>query len=153
MSNYIDKRNTHFKKYIISPSKNFGLVNTINDICEETKKGKTMLSNILNHPEGRWILESHKDARCEYSLSQIKNNIYQSRIIDRTFVDENNSRWIIDYKTGEHMGANLEKFLKNEKERYFNQLTQYEKLFKQLGEQRLIKKALYYPMHKELLVF
>ena len=40
MSNYIDKRNTHFKKYIISPSKNFGLVNTINDICEETKKGK-----------------------------------------------------------------------------------------------------------------
>jgi len=122
-------------------------------ILEETKKGKTMLSNILNHPEGRWILESHKDARCEYSLSQIKNNIYQSRIIDRTFVDENNSRWIIDYKTGEHMGANLEKFLKNEKERYFNQLTQYEKLFKQLGEQRLIKKALYYPMHKALLVF
>ena len=48
-------------------------------ILEETKKGKTMLSNILNHPEGRWILESHKDARCEYSLSQIKNNIYQQR--------------------------------------------------------------------------
>ena len=43
MSNYIDKRNTHFKKYIISPSKNFGLVNTINDICEETKKGKQHL--------------------------------------------------------------------------------------------------------------
>jgi len=43
MNNYIDKRNTHFKKYIISPSKNFGLVNTINDICEETKKGKQHL--------------------------------------------------------------------------------------------------------------
>ena len=51
------------------------------------------------------------------------------------------------------MGANIEKFFVNEKERYFNQLNQYEKLFKQLGEQRLIKKALYYPMHKELLVF
>ena len=122
-------------------------------ILEETKKGKTMLHNILNHPEGRWILEPHKDAHCEYSLSQIKNNTYQSRIIDRTFIDENNSRWIIDYKTGEHMGANLEKFFLNEKERYFNQLNQYEKLFKQLGEQRFIKKALYYPMHKELLVF
>ncbi|MBT4259113.1 MAG: hypothetical protein HOD90_04265, partial [Nitrospina sp.] len=93
------------------------------------------------------------DARCEYSLSQINNNAFQSRVIDRTFIDENNSRWIIDYKTGEHIGANLEKFLKNEKVRYFNQLTQYEKLFKQLGEQRLIKKALYYPMHKALLVF
>ena len=122
-------------------------------ILGEIKKGKTMLRNILGHDIGRWILEAHKDARCEYSLTQMKNNIFQSRTIDRTFIDEKNVRWIIDYKTGEHMGANLEDFFKNEKERYHNQLSQYEKLFKQLEETRPIKKALYYPMHKELLVF
>jgi ATP-dependent exoDNAse (exonuclease V) beta subunit len=122
-------------------------------IPEEIKKGQTMLRNILGHDTGRWILESHRDARCEYSLTQMKNNIYQSRIIDRTFVDKNNVRWIIDYKTGTHMGANLETFFSHERERYHNQLNQYENLFRQLGETRSIKKALYYPMHKELLVF
>ena len=112
-----------------------------------------MLRNILDHDIGRWILDAHKDARCEYSLTQVKNNIFQSRTIDRTFIDEKNVRWIIDYKTGEHMGANLEGFFKNEKDRYRNQLSQYEKLFRKLEETRLIKKALYYPMHKELLVY
>jgi ATP-dependent exoDNAse (exonuclease V) beta subunit len=122
-------------------------------IPEETKKGQTMLRNILDHDTGRWILQSHRDARCEYSLTQRKNDIYQSRIIDRTFIDENEVRWIIDYKTGGHLGANLETFFNNERDRYQNQLNQYENLFKQLGETRSIKKALYYPMHKELLVF
>ena len=51
------------------------------------------------------------------------------------------------------MGANLETFFNNERDRYHNQLNQYENIFKQLGETRSIKKALYYPMHKELLVF
>ena len=122
-------------------------------IPEEIKKGQTMLRNILGHDTGRWILESHRDARCEYSLTQMKNNIYRSRIIDRTFIDKHNVRWIIDYKTGTHMGANLENFFSNERERYHNQLNQYENLFRQLGETRAIKKALYYPMHKELLIF
>ena len=36
-------------------------------------------------------------------------------MIDRTFVDENNYRWIIDYKTGQHIGSDLEIFFKNEK--------------------------------------
>ena len=61
-------------------------------------------------------------------------------------------RWIIDYKTGQHMGADLEVFFKNEKNRYRPQLNQYENLFKLSGETRVIKKALYYPMHKELLL-
>jgi hypothetical protein len=51
------------------------------------------------------------------------------------------------------MGANLEGFFKNEKDRYHNQLSQYEKIFRKLEETRLIKKALYYPMHNELLIY
>ena len=120
--------------------------------AEEIKKGKIMLRNILSHDKGRWILESHEDSHCEYPLTQIKNNTYQSRVIDRTFIDKDNIRWIIDYKTGQHLGSNLESFFANEKVRYQNQLNQYEKLLKMSGEKRTIKKALYYPMHKELLI-
>jgi len=120
-------------------------------ISKEIRKGKIMLRNILSHDKGRWILKSHKDARCEYPLTQIKNNTYQSRMIDRTFIDGNNIRWIIDYKTGQHMGSNLEVFFKNEKDRYQDQLNQYETLFKMKDETRSIKKALYYPMHKKFL--
>ena len=122
-------------------------------IPDEIIRGKTMLRNILSHPKGRWILDYHNDAHCEYSLTQVKNNTYQSRTIDRTFIDENNVRWIIEYKTGQHLGANLETFFENEKDRYHNQLNEYENLFILLGETRPVKKALYYPMHKELLVF
>ena len=50
------------------------------------------------------------------------------------------------------MGANLEIFFQNEKNRYRIQLKQYEDHFKCLGETREIKKALYYPMHKEFLI-
>ena len=121
-------------------------------LFEEIKRGKIMLQNILNHDKGRWVLESHKDAHCEYPLTQIKNNTYQSRVIDRTFIDKDNIRWVIDYKTGQHMGSDLEIFFENEKDRYQSQLNQYEMLFRMSGESRTIKKALYYPMHKELLI-
>jgi ATP-dependent helicase/nuclease subunit A len=129
--------------------KSYGLPSELAEV--EGKKGITMIQNILSHKIGQWILEDHKEARCEYSLTQIINNSYQSNVIDRTFIDKNNVRWIIDYKTGNHTGSDLKTFFKNEKERYRKQLDKYENLFKLSGEARQIKKALYYPMHKELL--
>ena len=129
--------------------KSYGLSSELAAV--EGKKGITMIQNILSHKVGKWILEDHKEARCEYSLTQIINNTYQSNVIDRTFIDKNNVRWIIDYKTGNHTGSDLKKFFKNEIDRYRKQLKKYENLFKLSGESRQIKKALYYPMHKELL--
>ena len=117
----------------------------------EGKKGIAMIQNILSDKVGQWILGDHKEARCEYSLTQIINNTYQSKVIDRTFIDKNNVRWIIDYKTGNHTGADLKTFFFNEKDRYRKQLEQYENIFKLSEETRKIKKALYYPMHKEFL--
>jgi len=129
--------------------KSYGLPSELAAV--EGKKGITMIQNILSHKVGQWILKDHKEARCEYSLTQIINNTYQSKVIDRTFIDKNNVRWIIDYKTGNHTGADLKTFFNNEKDRYRKQLDQYENLFKLSEETRQIKKALYYPMHKELL--
>lgn len=105
-----------------------------------------------------WILADHKEAECEWALSHLvteqKNGekgepkIF-NMIVDRTFVDEKNVRWIIDYKTGEHLGADLEGFITSEKERYKPQLDKYEAAIQKL-DSRPIKKALYYPMHQKL---
>jgi ATP-dependent helicase/nuclease subunit A len=66
-------------------------------------------------------------------------------VIDRTFVDEDGVRWIIDYKTGSHEGGGLETFLDDEKERYREQLERYARLMVQ-RDARPIRLALYFPL-------
>ena len=39
-------------------------------------------------------------------------------VIDRSFEDVDGKRWIVDYKTSSHEGADLERFLDGEQERY-----------------------------------
>ncbi|HZA97071.1 MAG TPA: hypothetical protein VE421_13115, partial [Burkholderiaceae bacterium] len=46
-------------------------------------------------------------------------------VLDRTFVDGQGARWIIDYKTGTHEGADVEGFLDRERLRYSGQLDLY----------------------------
>ncbi len=48
-----------------------------------------------------------------------------SGTIDRAFYDEVGRLWIIDFKTSEHQGANLNRFLDEEQRRYRNQLESY----------------------------
>ena len=46
-------------------------------------------------------------------------------VLDRTFVDDQGARWIVDYKTGTHEGADVEGFLDRERLRYTGQLELY----------------------------
>jgi ATP-dependent exoDNAse (exonuclease V) beta subunit len=46
-------------------------------------------------------------------------------VIDRTFLDEDGNRWIVDYKTSSHTGSDLEEFLDREQERYRDQMERY----------------------------
>ena len=114
------------------------------------QNGMKALRNIAEDETGRWILEKHEDAHSEYPLTGYIKHRYINKILDRTFVDSEGVRWIIDYKTGEHQGANLDHYFAEEKKRYKSQLDQYEELLKLKGETRPIKKALYYPLHKRL---
>ncbi len=114
--------------------------------------GMKALRNIFEDETGRWILEKHEDAHSEYPLTGYIKHRYINKILDRTFVDSAGVRWIIDYKTGEHQGANLDHYFAEEKIRYKTQLDQYEELLKLKGETRPIKKALYYPLHKRLVI-
>jgi ATP-dependent exoDNAse (exonuclease V) beta subunit len=66
-------------------------------------------------------------------------------IIDRTFVDASGTRWVVDYKTGTHEGADLEGFLAEELLRYRPQLELYRRLVGALGPQP-VRAALYFPL-------
>jgi hypothetical protein len=66
-------------------------------------------------------------------------------VIDRSFVDEHGARWVIDFKTSTHEGADLEGFLQQEVQRYRAQLEDYVGLARALGPEP-VRAALYFPL-------
>jgi ATP-dependent exoDNAse (exonuclease V) beta subunit len=66
-------------------------------------------------------------------------------VIDRSFVDEEGKRWIVDYKTSSHEGAGLDEFLDRELDRYRPQLERYAELVARLGPEP-IWLGLYFPL-------
>jgi hypothetical protein len=66
-------------------------------------------------------------------------------VIDRTFVTEDGTRWVVDFKTSPHEGGDLAAFLDSEAVRYTAQLTRYAHLARQLGPQP-VRAGLYFPL-------
>jgi ATP-dependent helicase/nuclease subunit A len=109
-------------------------------------KIETAIKNILDDPQGRWILnQNHRDSRTEYPLTAQLETEIVSVIIDRTFIDEKGTRWIIDYKIVEPSTENKELFLDKEVEIYKVQLERYAKILVQT-ESHPIKLGLYFPL-------
>ncbi|MDV6343737.1 UvrD-helicase domain-containing protein [Nitrosomonas sp. Is37] len=114
------------------------------------EQARTQLSAALKRlwqdERARWILSrQHAEARCEWALSGMRKEGLDHIVMDRTFVDATGTRWIIDYKTGTHMGRDIEAFLDSEQQRYRPQLERYAILLQQM-EQRPIRLGLYFPM-------
>lgn len=107
------------------------------------------LQQTLQSTRGRWVLAQRCQAECELALSGTIEGQLVHAVIDRTFVDEQGIRWIIDYKTGlpNNRGGNRDRgvFLKDEAERYRGQIEMYQRLFEALEPRRAIRAALYFP--------
>lgn len=104
------------------------------------------VDNALADERGRWLLDgAHAQARCEYALSLMQDGRLVTGVIDRTFVDAEGVRWIVDYKTSRHSGADVDAFLEQERLRYAPQLERYAFLIRGL-ESRRVKVALYFPL-------
>ena len=84
------------------------------------------LTNLLNDERGQWILsKEHNDQHNEYSVSGIVNSKLINGILDRTFIDKNGIRWVIDYKISRHEGSGVDAFLDEQQQRYRSKLEQY----------------------------
>lgn len=108
------------------------------------------VENTLADGRGRWLLEPHAEAESEYALSRLADGRLETGIIDRTFVDADGVRWIVDYKTSEHRGADVDAFLERERQRYAGKLEDYAALMRG-REGRRVKVALYFPLLKRFL--
>jgi ATP-dependent exoDNAse (exonuclease V) beta subunit len=96
-------------------------------------------------PRGRWILQKAREEVREYALSGHWQGEVARVVFDRSFIDDQGVRWVIDYKTSQHGGGGLEEFLDREVERYRPQLQRYAVLAKRLGPEP-VRLALYFPL-------
>ncbi len=103
------------------------------------------LAATLADARGRWMLEAQREARSELRLTGVIDGAIVNSAIDRTFVDAEGTRWIIDFKTGVHEGGELERFLDSEQLRYRPQLERYAALMSRLN-QGPVKLGLYFPL-------
>jgi ATP-dependent exoDNAse (exonuclease V) beta subunit len=102
--------------------------------------------NTLQDEKGRWVLSrQHESAQNEYPLTTVAQGEVRRMVIDRTFIDEQGVRWIVDYKTSAHEGGSLEAFLDQEVERYRSQLQGYARAFQGI-EDREVRTGLYFPL-------
>ena len=99
----------------------------------------------LDDAHARWVLGAHTEAACELRLSGVLDGAVIDVVLDRTFVDEQGTRWIVDYKTGTHTGGSVESFLDTEQERYRVQLERYARVTRSL-DGRPVRLALYFPL-------
>jgi ATP-dependent exoDNAse (exonuclease V) beta subunit len=115
----------------------------LDEACDNVERA---LITMIEDERGRWILHSgYEDAHCEYRISGLHEGTLLNVIIDRTFVDAEGTRWVIDYKTSRHEGADLDAFLDQEQERYRAQLAKYGVLMRSYDE-KPVRLGLYFPL-------
>jgi ATP-dependent exoDNAse (exonuclease V) beta subunit len=103
------------------------------------------LAATLADARGRWMLEAQRESCSELRLTGIIDGVIVNTAIDRTFVDAEGTRWIIDFKTGVHEGGEVERFLDSEQLRYRPQLERYAALMESLNPGP-VKLGLYFPL-------
>jgi ATP-dependent helicase/nuclease subunit A len=104
------------------------------------------LLGVHRDPRGRWILKRwlREDLR-EHAFSGYWQGEFSRVVFDRSFIDDAGVRWVIDYKTSQHLGGGLDLFLDRERERYRNQLERYAALARRLGPEP-VRLGLYFPL-------
>ena len=92
------------------------------------------LTRTVGNERGRWIFSAeHRESRSEWALTGIAAGRLTNVVIDRSFIDPDGTRWVIDFKTSRHEGSGLEAFLEQEMTRYRAQLETYVALARGMG--------------------
>ena len=113
------------------------------ECAQAAARAARVLAQALTDERGRWLLGPQQEARNELRLTAIVDGERMNLVIDRIFSDAGGGRWIVDYKTGSHEGADIEAFLDRERERYRAQLERYAAA---VGGGRNTMLGLYFPL-------
>ncbi|MEQ1886276.1 MAG: UvrD-helicase domain-containing protein [Bryobacteraceae bacterium] len=114
------------------------------ELSSATERVRTALDKLQSDPRSRWIFGEHEELRREYAITGVIDGEVVRGKVDRTFMDADGVRWIIDYKTSSHEGAGLDEFLDEQQRRYCDQMDRYARLLAPLGDP--IRLGLYFPL-------
>ena len=109
--------------------------------------------NVQSYQQAHFLFKDYAEQDNEFSLSAHENGKVKPYRIDRTFIDEQGTRWIVDYKSTPHDKGDVAEFAKEQvASRHRPQLEKYGALFYAL-DARPIKLAVYFPLLKQLIVW
>ena len=107
---------------------------------------KRAITNLQSDRKADWIFcQDHQHIETEWKLTGMVEKTLVNVIIDRSFVDSEGVRWVVDFKTSHHDEWDKEQFLDNEQQRYGHQLERYAQVLRHI-EQRPIGLGLYFPL-------
>lgn len=115
------------------------------ELREASYRVMQALEAVLDDATGQWILTARREADSELPISRNADGMIENLRLDRTFVDESGTRWIIDYKTSAHEGGAIDAFLDSEVQRYRAQLERYARAMSSV-DRRPIRVGLYFPL-------
>lgn len=135
------------RTYVERQSTQLGLVNQ--DNADTADLAMQYLQNMQQHQKAHWIFDpSHQAVEAEWALSGVIRGQVVHRIIDRSFIDNAGTRWIVDFKTSPHQGADVDVFVDEQQRRYTEQLNDYGTLVNGLEPGVPIRLGLYFPALK-----
>jgi len=117
------------------------------EVDQVARRAESALQRAVSSDRGRWILAAHAEARCEYPITGVLGGKIVRAMIDRTFVDADGLRWIIDYKMSAHEGGSVREFIDDQQRRYKDQLDRYARLMTPMGQP--VRLGLYFPLLDE----
>jgi ATP-dependent helicase/nuclease subunit A len=90
----------------------------------------------MTHPDTAWLFQGAlQDDACELALVDFTSGFRRDHIVDRSFLDADGRRWIIDYKSAQPSAGQSEAtFIAEQSALYVEQLQRYARLFRAQGD-------------------
>jgi len=119
-----------------------------NQVSVAFEQIRSAIRNIQTDPKAEWVFSpEHIEIKTEWPLTGIIRGQIRNVVIDRSFIDKQGYRWIIDFKSSRHEEPDTNTFIAREKLRYQDQLEQYAEVIKYM-ESCPIRLGLYFPLLK-----
>lgn len=118
-------------------------------LARALKQLTTALAQLQTDTRAEWIFSpKHTNIECEWAVTGHLDGVATNIIIDRSFVDADGLRWIIDFKSSQPQRGSLATFIAKERNQYQSQLDHYATIIAQLEPRPAthIRLGLYFPM-------